>query len=175
MGVENRLVEYTDGGAQLEGYFAWDAAAEDQRPGVLVVHAWAGRAPFEEEVARKLAGLGYAGFAMDVYGKGVLGSDIADGQMGLLLAHCLQVAPAEDADRLLQILHSPRRNTSDEDIDDAIMLLENHGSIAFGVDLIQKHQAQVESLAQASPPGLQRLLRGLTDVLLSPLVRRVTG
>ncbi len=73
MSVENRLVEYSDGDAQLEGYFAWDAAAGGERPGVLVVHAWAGRAPFEEDVARKLAGLGYAGFAMDVYGKGVLG------------------------------------------------------------------------------------------------------
>ena len=38
------------------------------------MHAWAGRAPFEEDVARKLAGLGFVGFAMDVYGKGVLGS-----------------------------------------------------------------------------------------------------
>ena len=43
------------------------------RARVLIVHAWAGRSPFEEDAARKLAGLGYTALAMDVYGKGVLG------------------------------------------------------------------------------------------------------
>ena len=60
MVVQTRTIDYTDGGTGLEGYFAWDAAVSGARPGVLVVHAWAGRSPFEEEVARKLAALGYA-------------------------------------------------------------------------------------------------------------------
>jgi hypothetical protein len=84
-------------------------------------------------------------------------------------------APPEDADRLLKILHSPRRNTSEEDIDEAIALLETHGSIDFGVELIQTHRAEVERLSAGAPVGLRRLLDGLTDVLLSPLARRVTG
>ena len=75
MAVQTRTIDYVDGDATLEGYFAWDNAVSGPRPGVLIVHAWAGRSPFEEEVARKLAGLGYAGLAMDVYGKGVLGND----------------------------------------------------------------------------------------------------
>ena len=75
MAVQTRTIDYVDGDAALEGYFAWDNAVSGPRPGVLIVHAWAGRSPFEEEVARKLAGLGYAGLAMDVYGKGVLGND----------------------------------------------------------------------------------------------------
>jgi geranylgeranyl pyrophosphate synthase len=103
------------------------------------------------------------------------GADIADGQMGLLVAHCLQIAPPEDADRLLKILHTPRRNTRVEDIDEAIALLESHGSIDFGVELIQAHRAEVEKLSAGAPVGLRRLLDGLTDVLLSPLARRVTG
>ncbi len=73
MAVQTRTIDYADGGAALEGYFAWDDAASGPRPGVLSVHAWAGRSPFEEEAARKLAGLGYTALAMDVYGKGVLG------------------------------------------------------------------------------------------------------
>ncbi|MEC7396403.1 MAG: dienelactone hydrolase family protein, partial [Pseudomonadota bacterium] len=73
MAVQTRTIDYTDGGTGLEGYFAWDDVVSGARPGVLVVHAWAGRSPFEEEVARKLAALGYAALAMDVYGKGVLG------------------------------------------------------------------------------------------------------
>ncbi|MFB3076472.1 MAG: dienelactone hydrolase family protein [Lysobacterales bacterium] len=36
--------------------------------------AWAGRSEFECNKARALAELGYAGFALDVFGKGVLGS-----------------------------------------------------------------------------------------------------
>ena len=75
MAVQTRTIDYVDGDTALEGYFAWDNAVSGPRPGVLIVHAWAGRSPFEEEVARKLAGLGYAGLAMDVYGKGVLGND----------------------------------------------------------------------------------------------------
>ncbi len=103
------------------------------------------------------------------------GSDIADGQMGLLIAHCLQVAPPEDADRLLKILHSPRIQTDAPAIDEALRLLEVHGSIAFGAELIQEHRAQVERLAESAPVVLQRLLRGLTDVFLNPLVNRVSG
>ena len=80
MTVQTKTIDYTDGDAALEGYFAWDDAVSGPRPGVLIVHAWAGRSPFEEKVARKLAGLGYAGMAMDVYGKGVLGGDAYTGE-----------------------------------------------------------------------------------------------
>jgi len=42
---------------------------------VLVAHAWGGRSAFEEGKARGLAEQGYVGFALDVYGKGVRGSN----------------------------------------------------------------------------------------------------
>ena len=74
MGIETRTVEYRDGDTVLEGYMAWDDTAHDPRPGVLVSHAWAGRSEFEENRAERLAELGYVGFALDVYGKGVLGA-----------------------------------------------------------------------------------------------------
>ena len=41
---------------------------------MAVAHAWAGRGEFEQDKAIKLAELGYVGFALDMYGKGVLGS-----------------------------------------------------------------------------------------------------
>jgi dienelactone hydrolase len=40
----------------------------------MVCHAWGGRSEFENDKAIELAKLGYAGFALDLYGKGVLGS-----------------------------------------------------------------------------------------------------
>ena len=74
MAVKERAVEYSDDGVVLQGHLAWDDAITAPRPGVMIVHAWAGRSEFEDDVARKLARLGYVGFAADVYGKGVLGS-----------------------------------------------------------------------------------------------------
>lgn len=74
MGIATRTVEYTDGDTTLEAYMAWDDSAHDQRPGVLVSHAWGGRGEHEENRAERLAELGYVGFALDLYGKGVRGS-----------------------------------------------------------------------------------------------------
>lgn len=74
MTIETKLIEYADSDTVYEGLMAWDAARSGQRPAVLVSHAWRGRSEFENDKAVKLAELGYVGFALDVYGKGVLGS-----------------------------------------------------------------------------------------------------
>ena len=70
--VENTLT-YQDGETSLEAFYAFDDSISGQRPAVLISHAWGGRDNFVAEKARKLAGLGYVGFALDMYGKGVLG------------------------------------------------------------------------------------------------------
>jgi dienelactone hydrolase len=71
--VENTVV-YRDDEAVLEAFFAFDDAYSGRRPAVLISHAWGGRDNFVADKARKLAGLGYVGFALDMYGKGILGS-----------------------------------------------------------------------------------------------------
>ena len=73
MAIQTRLVEYDCDGVLLEGYLAWDDSATSA-PAVAVSHTWAGRGEFEQGKARELAGLGYVGFAIDMYGKGVLGT-----------------------------------------------------------------------------------------------------
>ncbi len=73
MGLQNRLVEYRDGDTLMEGRLVWDDAVPEARPGVLVAHAWGGRSDYEDGKADALASLGYAAFALDVYGKGVRG------------------------------------------------------------------------------------------------------
>ena len=72
--IKTRPVEYTHNGVTLEGLLACDDSRTGPRPGVLVSHAWGGRGEFECDKARALAELGYTGFALDLYGKGVLGS-----------------------------------------------------------------------------------------------------
>ena len=72
-----RSVEYRHENTVLEGFLAHDGKGT-KKPAVLVAHAWAGRSPFENDKARALAGLGYAGFALDMYGKGVLGTSVEE-------------------------------------------------------------------------------------------------
>ncbi len=75
MAIQTRQVEYRDHTIELEAYIAYDDASSDRRPGVLISHAWSGRGEFEENKAEMLAELGYVGFALDLYGKGVQGSN----------------------------------------------------------------------------------------------------
>ncbi len=73
MAVITNAIDYGHGGKTFEGLLAVDGAAAGKRPAVIVCHAWAGRGPVEESYAKRVAQLGYAGFALDLYGKGVFG------------------------------------------------------------------------------------------------------
>lgn len=68
------LIEYEHDGVVLEGLLVTPDEAAGPIPGVLIAHAWGGRGEIEETCARRLAALGYAGFAIDMYGKGVRGT-----------------------------------------------------------------------------------------------------
>ncbi|MDX1480457.1 MAG: dienelactone hydrolase family protein [Woeseiaceae bacterium] len=74
MGIQVREHEYKDSDGAYVAHVAWDDSASGPRPGVLVSHAWGGRSEFEDRKAERLAELGYVGFALDLYGKGVRGS-----------------------------------------------------------------------------------------------------
>ena len=73
MAVQSRLVTYHHGDTTLEGFLAWDDKYFNPRPAVAICHTWAGRSEFECDKAWRLAELGYVGFAIDLYGKGVRG------------------------------------------------------------------------------------------------------
>ncbi|TRW89959.1 dienelactone hydrolase family protein [Candidatus Methylobacter oryzae] len=74
MAIVSNTITYLDDDVVLEAFFAFDDAIPARRPAVLINHTWAGRDEFVAEKAKKLAALGYVGFAVDMYGKGVLGS-----------------------------------------------------------------------------------------------------
>jgi dienelactone hydrolase len=76
--VEDTLV-YRHGDKVLEGYYAYDNTWSAPRPLVLVSHPWLGRNDFVIDKARQLARLGYAGFALDIYGQGIVGKNKEDG------------------------------------------------------------------------------------------------
>lgn len=76
--VRTRTIDYNDGDVDLQGYFAWDDSIEGKRPCVLVIHAWWGLGEDEKARARQLAEMGYAAFALDMYGTGRYTNDPAE-------------------------------------------------------------------------------------------------
>jgi dienelactone hydrolase len=74
MAIQSRAHDYSESGVSYEARICWDDACLDPRPAVLVSHAWRGRTDFENAEAEKLARMGYVGFALDLYGTGVIGS-----------------------------------------------------------------------------------------------------
>lgn len=68
-------VEYSHGSTALEGHIAFNEQLTAPLPAVLVVHEWRGLNDYARKRAEQLAGLGYVGFAVDMYGQGVLAKD----------------------------------------------------------------------------------------------------
>lgn len=79
-----RKHDYSDGDAELEAHLAW-RESDAPKPLVLVAHDWSGRREFACRAAERAAELGYVGFALDMYGKGVFGRDgDAEGNAALM-------------------------------------------------------------------------------------------
>lgn len=78
MAIVTRSLDYEIDEKQFEGYIASSGGAP--RPGVILCHAWAGRSEFENGKADALSKLGYIGVAVDLFGKGVLGTSKEENQ-----------------------------------------------------------------------------------------------
>lgn len=72
------LVTYRDGAVELEGYLSTPGGDGKPTKGVLIVHDWSGMGDYAKRRADELAALGYAAFAVDIYGKGVRPEASAD-------------------------------------------------------------------------------------------------
>ncbi|MEE9425170.1 MAG: dienelactone hydrolase family protein [Methylococcales bacterium] len=75
MTIQTQLIEYYDNGTLLEGFLAYDDKLSSQLPAVLIAHTWGGRDQTVCNKAIQMAELGYVGFAGDMYGKGILGTN----------------------------------------------------------------------------------------------------
>lgn len=72
--LKTQYIEYQDGDTLLEGYLAYNDSHTNKQPAILVAHDWSGKNDFACKKAEKLAELGYVGFALDMFGKGVTGN-----------------------------------------------------------------------------------------------------
>ena len=68
--VQGKEVTYMVGETTLKGYLAYDDAAKEARPGILVVHEWWGHNEYARKRARMFAERGYTALALDMYGDG---------------------------------------------------------------------------------------------------------
>lgn len=68
--VQGKEVTYSADGTTLKGWIAYDDAAKDKRPAVLVVHEWWGHNAYARKRANMLAELGYVALAVDMYSDG---------------------------------------------------------------------------------------------------------
>lgn len=66
--VHTEEIRYGAGDVEMRGHLALDTDRSGPRPVVLVVHEWWGRNGYATGRAEQLAALGYAGFAIDLYG-----------------------------------------------------------------------------------------------------------
>lgn len=64
-------LDYTSEKKTFQGYLAYETEGPDQRPGILIAHAWMGLDEFVKQKARDLAKLGYVVLCADLYGKGL--------------------------------------------------------------------------------------------------------
>jgi len=68
--VHSETVTYKADDTTLRGFLAYDDSTDAERPGVIVVHEWWGLNDYIRWRARRLAELGYAALAVDMYGGG---------------------------------------------------------------------------------------------------------
>lgn len=80
-----KTIDYQDGNTQLEGYLAYHDTGTP-KPAVLVSHDWSGRRELACKGAERVADMGYVGFALDMYGKGIFGADGDADRNGALMA-----------------------------------------------------------------------------------------
>ena len=104
--MKKQLVDYNDGSTELEAFVAYEEA-DSPKPLVLVVHDWSGRRDFACKAAERVAGLGYVGMAVDMYGKGIFGSD-GDAELNSSLMNPLASDRAMLRDRIASALVAGR-------------------------------------------------------------------
>ncbi len=73
-GVKSRTVDYKIGEQSFEGWFVFPPS-KGKIPGVVLVHNWLGISDETKKQAERVAKLGLAVFAVDVYGKGIRAKD----------------------------------------------------------------------------------------------------
>ena len=110
---------------------------------------------------------------LDLYadkGREQRGSDIAEGKRSALVVHAMQHADEKQVRWLVGVLDKDRAQTSQAEVERAIELLRETGSLGFALDEIERRKKLalgVASVAQVAQ--LQTLVAGMCDLFLKPI------
>jgi len=93
MPIQSETIIHHHDGADLHGLLVWDDSLPLPHQTLMIAHPWAGRGENELRRSHQLARLGYAAFAIHLYGDGKLGtvySEQADRDTWQALLHFLE-------------------------------------------------------------------------------------
>jgi dienelactone hydrolase len=76
--MKTQWIDYKQGETSLSGYLVYDDAIQGRRPGVLMIHDRSGFSEGTLADSRMIAGLGYAVFAEDIFGKGFVPKNVPE-------------------------------------------------------------------------------------------------
>lgn len=173
--VEGREVQYSSGGTTLKGYFAFDAAKAEKRPGVLVVHEWWGHNEYARRRARMLAELGYAALAVDMYGDGKTAAHPEDA--GKFSGELMKNAETTKARFLAGLEYLKAQPQTDPARIAAIGYCMGGGVVLnmarAGMDLkgVASFHGSLNAIVKAEPGGIKAkilVLHGADDKFVSP-------
>src|SRR5688572_12434663 len=78
--IRTEEIAYRDGDTLCKAFFAFDDSRPGPLPTVLISHMAGGRESFVESKAQALAQLGFAAFALDMYGENRRAQSIEEGR-----------------------------------------------------------------------------------------------
>ncbi len=76
--IHTEEIEYQLGNTTYRGFIAHDKSNLNPKPAVMIAPDWSGRSDVFCKKAEQLAGLGYVGFAIDMYGNAKTGNTTAE-------------------------------------------------------------------------------------------------
>jgi geranylgeranyl pyrophosphate synthase len=101
----------------------------------------------------------------DGKGREAVGSDLREGKRSFLVAHAAAQCADAERERLFAILDTPREQTTEADIAEAIALFERYGTVAAGRAYCQRLHEQSKAELSNLPPLLAAVLGPVFEML----------
>lgn len=172
--VQGETFEYTTGGNTYQGYLAYNAAGEEPRPGVLLVHEWWGLNETIKHRADQLAALGFVALAVDMYGNGKVAQHPEEAKA--FSSQVMQDWPAARA-RLDAAMEALRKHPAVREDSIAALGYCFGGGIVMNMALagmpvkaaISFHGSPTQAVSQPQPfDGVVQIYNGQDDSLVEP-------
>ncbi|WP_251977954.1 dienelactone hydrolase family protein [Salinicola avicenniae] len=170
--VQGETFEYSTGGQTYQGYLAYNAADDEPRPAVLLVHEWWGLNDYIEHKADQLAALGFVALAVDMYGDGKV-ADHPD-QAQAFSSQVMSDWPSARA-RLEAAMEALRQHPAVREDDMAAIGYCFGGGVVMNMALagmpldavISFHGSPTQAVSNPQPfEGLVRIYNGAADPLV---------